>query len=172
MFKTGAKALLRLALIFSFQQIFELPVKSQPALETLAQTNQNLTCLSQRTLLLNASKGLLYPSESDYPFQYFYNSQAFSLSSAQEFTRLIGKQGQPVTQVDFDQFFNQLLDNLRSSGAEAETLKRYQSLREVFKTKFTTLTVYRVGQIQVQVYIIGVNSACGIAGLKIISIET
>jgi hypothetical protein len=135
-------------------------------------TKQNSTCQSQKTALLKASEGLLYPSESDYSFQYFSNNKTASLPSPQQFTRLIGRQGKQVTQVDFDEFFNQLIKNQRSSGAQAETIRRYQSLRQVFKNQFTRLSVYRVGQIQVQVYITGINSSCGMAGLKTISIET
>lgn len=172
MFTTRAKAIFSLALILSLQKTLELPVMSQTALNIPDKTNQNLDCQSQHRLFLKASKGLLYPSESDYPFEYFHNSQTYSLPAAQKFTQLIGKPEQPATQVDFDEFFNQLIRNLRSSGTETETIKRYQSLRQVFRNKFTNLTVYRVGKIQVQVYIVGVNSGCGMAGLKTISIET
>jgi hypothetical protein len=70
---------------------------------------------------------------------------------------IIGQQGQQVTQVNFDEFFNQVIINQRSSGAEAGMIRRYESLRQVFKNQFTNLTVYRVGEIQVQVYITGVN---------------
>ena len=172
MFKSRATAILGLGLIFSLQPVFEFPVSSQPAFSSQVTTKQNLNCQSQKMLLLKASEGLLYPSESDYPFQYFYNNQTASLPSPQQFTKLIGQQGQQVTQVDFDEFFNQLIKNQRALGADAAILKRYQFLRQVFKDRFTTLTVYRVGRIQVQVYITGVNSSCGMAGLKTISIET
>lgn len=172
MLKVKAMAILRLALILSLSPNFALPVSSQVAFKTTNITKQNFNCPSQRRLLLKDSNGLLYPSESDYPFEYFHNGQVFSLPSAQQFIRLIGQQTQPVTQVGFDEFFNKLIGNLRTSGAEKETIRRYQLLRKAFKNKFTNLTVYRVGQIQVQVYIVGVNSTCGMAGLKTISIET
>lgn len=172
MSKTKVMAILRLALIFSLQPIFDLPVKSQPVFKTPIQIKQNLNCPSQRRLLLQASNGLLYPSESDYPFEYFHNSQVFSLPSAQQFIRLIGQQRQPVTQVNFDDFLDKLIRNMRNSGTESETIKRYQLLRKDFRNRFTNLTVYRVGKIQVQIYIVGVNSTCGMAGLKTISIET
>jgi hypothetical protein len=172
MFNPRTTAFFGLALIFSLQPVIELPVSSQTAFGLQVTTKQNSTCQSQTRLLLKASEGLLYPSESDYPFQDFYNSQTYSLPSPQQFASLIEQQGQQVTQVNFDEFFNQLIRNQRSSGTDAATLRRYQFLRQAFKTRFTSLSVYRVGQIQVQVYIIGVNSSCGMAGLKTISIET
>jgi hypothetical protein len=171
MLKFKETAMLSLALTFSLQVSFEASVSSQSSQGSPAKLVQNSSCQSQQRQLLNASEGLLYPSESNYAFQYFSNSQAYSLTTAKQFSTLVQKPGKQVTQVEFDEFFNQLMTNLRSSGAEENTIKRYESLRQVLKSKFKTLTVYRVGQIQVQVYITGVNS-CGLAGLKTISIET
>lgn len=165
-------AIFGFSLIFSFQPVVESPVQAQPTSSLQVATRQNSTCQSQKMLLLKATEGLLYSSESDYPFEFFSNSQTSFLPSPQQFTSLIGQSGQQVTQVSFDEFFNQLLRNLRFSGAEASTLKRYQVLRQLFKNQFTNLTVYRVGKIDVQVYITGVNSSCGMVGLKTISIET
>ncbi|HEY9605848.1 MAG TPA: nuclease A inhibitor family protein [Allocoleopsis sp.] len=164
-------AILSLALTFSLQLSFEASVSSQSSQGSPAKLVQNLSCQSQQRQLLNATEGLLYPSESNYAFEYFSHTQADSLATAKEFSTLVGKPGKQVTQVEFDEFFNQLITNLRSSKAEVDTIKRYESLRQVLKNNFKNLTVYRVGQIQVQVYITGVNS-CGIAGLKTISIET
>jgi hypothetical protein len=172
MFKPRATVILGLALTFSVQPVFELPVSSQPTSRLQLATKQTSSCQAQKNLILKAGDGLFYPSESDYAFQYFSNNKMSSLPSPQQFARLIGQQGQQATQVDFDEFFNELIRNLRSSGAQTETIRHYQTLRQVFKSKFTSLTVYRVGRIQVQVYITGVNSSCGIAGLKTISIET
>lgn len=164
-------AILSLALTFSLQLSFEASVRSQSSQDSPAKLVQNLSCQSQQRQLLNASEGLLYPSESNYAFEYFSHTQADSLATPKQFSTLVGKPRNPVTQVDFDEFFNQLITNLHSSGAEEDTIRRYESLRQVLKNEFKTLTVYRVGQIQVQVYITGVN-ACGLAGLKTISIET
>ncbi len=164
-------AILSLALTCSLQLSFEASVSSQSSQGSPAKLVQNLSCQSQQKQLLSASEGLLYPSESNYAFEYFSHAQADSLATPKEFSTLVGKPGKQVTQVEFDEFFNQLITNLRSSKAEADTIERYESLRQVLKKEFKTLTVYRVGQIQVQVYITGVNS-CGLAGLKTISIET
>ena len=49
--------------------------------------------------------------------------------------------------------------------------RRYRLLRSTFKSTYKQLTVYRVGEIQIQVYIAGVNN-CGLTGLQTISIET
>ncbi len=172
MFKQSMIRLLGLPLMLSLQPVFEPPVRAKPPVSQQDKTQQNLNCQAQRRLLSEAGDRLLYPSESDYPFHYFFNRRISSLPSPQEFTKLIKQQEQQVTQVNFDDFFNQSLNNLRSSGGDAATIRRYQSLRQVFKDKFTKLTIYRVGKTQVKIYIVGVNSSCGMAGFKTISIET
>lgn len=171
MLKFKETAMLSLALTFSLQLSFEASVNSQSSHSSPVKLLQDASCQSQERQLLKASEGLLYPSESNYSFEYFSNTQTYSLATPKQFSTLVGKPEKQVTQIDFDEFFNQLITNLRSSGAEADTIERYESLRQVLKNEFKTLTVYRVDKIQVQVYITGVNS-CGIAGLKTISIET
>lgn len=129
-------------------------------------------CAAQMKLLLKASEGLLYTSESDYPFTYFSFSNTSKLPTPQQFLQLINQTGQPVEQVKFDDLFNRLTKI--ESGMDEQQIKaakRYRVIEKVFKATFTDLTIYRVGTIQIQVYITGVN-ACGLSGLKTISIET
>jgi hypothetical protein len=164
-------AMLTLALTCSLQLNFEASVSSQSSHNSPVNVLQNKSCQSQEKQFLKATEGLLYPSESNYAFQYFSKAQTYSLATPKQFNTLIGQAEKQITQIDFDEFFNQLISNLRSSGAEPDTIRRYESLRQVLKNEFKTLTVYRIGKIQVQVYITGVNS-CGLAGLKTISIET
>lgn len=129
-------------------------------------------CAAQMRLLLKASEGLLYMSESDYPFSYFSFSNTSKLPTPQQFLQLIGQTGQPIEQVKFDDLFNRLTKiEPGMDEQQIKSAKRYRGLEKVFKATSTDLTIYRVGTIQVQVYITGVNS-CGLSGLKTISIET
>ncbi|KJH70234.1 nuclease A inhibitor family protein [Aliterella atlantica] len=129
-------------------------------------------CAAQMRLLLKASEGLLYPSESDYPFTYFSFSNTSKLPKPQRFLQLIRQTGQPIEQVSFDDLFNRLTRiEPGMDEQQIKAAKRYRVLEKVFRATFRDLTVYRVGTIQVQLYITGVN-ACGVSGLQTISIET
>jgi hypothetical protein len=145
---------------------------SQPTINSSPISHSDARCEAQRRLLLKASEGLLYPSESDYPFTYFSFPSVSKLPTPQGFLQLTGQIGQPVTQIDFDELFNRLtkiepgMDELQILAA-----RRYRLLRSTFKSTYKQLTVHRVGEIQVQVYIAGVNN-CGLTGLQTISIET
>lgn len=133
---------------------------------------QDAKCDAQRRLLLKASEGLLYTSESDYPFTYFSFPSTSNLPTPQGFLQLTGQTGQPVTQMEFDELFNRLT-RIESGMDQMQILmaRRYRLLRSAFKSTYKQLTVYRVGEIQIQVYIAGVNN-CGLTGLQTISIET
>jgi Nuclease A inhibitor-like protein len=85
---------------------------------------------------------------------------------------LINQTRQPIEQVRFNDLFNRLTKiEPGMDEQQIKAAKRYRVLEKVFKATFTDLTVYRVGMIQVQVYITGVNT-CGLSGLQTLSIET
>lgn len=145
---------------------------SQPTINSNAISHNDTKCEAQNRLLLKASEGLLHPSESDYPFTYFSFPTVSKLPTAQGFLQLTGQTGQPVTQIDEDELFNRLT-RIEPGMDQMQVLmaRRYRLLRSTFKSTYKQLTVYRVGEIQIQVYIAGVNN-CGLTGLQTISIET
>jgi hypothetical protein len=55
---------------------------------------------------------------------------------------------------------------------ERETVKRFQNLVSVLKQNLSQLQVYRVGSIDIDVYIVGVTSGGGLAGLSTKLVET
>lgn len=135
-------------------------------------TQSKPKCKTDKESLLNASKNLLFPSESDYPFTYFFFPSASRLPSASAFAKLIGKPKEPV---DTTKTFSSLFDRLTMADphdpVSVQNAKRFEALESIFRSIYTKLAVYRVGSIQVQVYIAGVN-ACGMSGLQTVSIET
>ena len=50
--------------------------------------------------------------------------------------------------------------------------KRYQALVNLLKTHLTDIKVYRVGEVEVNCYILGQTESGNIAGLSTISVET
>lgn len=135
-------------------------------------TQNDARCAAQMKLLLKASEGLLYTSESDYPFTYFSFSNTSKLPTPQRFLQLINQTGQPIEQLSFNDLFNRLTRiEPGMDEQQIKAAKRYRVLEKVFRATFKDLTVYRVGTIQIQVYITGINT-CGVSGLQTISIET
>lgn len=168
--RTFNKAIVPFLILLTGQANLFTPVAYSQQINPITQNDAK--CAAQMKLLLKASEGLLYTSESDYPFSYFSFSNTSRLPTPQQFLQLINQTGQPIEQVKFDDLFNRLTKiEPGMDEQQIKAAKRYRVLEKVFKATFTDLTIYRVGTIQIQVYITGVN-ACGLSGLKTISIET
>ncbi len=50
--------------------------------------------------------------------------------------------------------------------------KRYQRLVKLLQTHLTDLKVYRLGEVEIDVYVLGKTESGAIAGLATISVET
>jgi hypothetical protein len=111
--------------------------------------------------------GLLYMSESDYPFELVsYPDTASGPITPQHMLELLNLPASTVVeQRTFDEFFTAYLLN----GSDGS---RYQQMRTILESELTDTTVIRVGEVQVHIYLVGRNKCSQVAGLTTISIET
>ncbi len=120
-----------------------------------------------------ASNGLLYMSESDYPFDVF-QWVGQEPNTAETVIKRTGHT--PDTQVEvvqLDEFFrNATQEQDWHNDEEKETVKRYQSLVETLKTSLSDIQVYRLGTIVLDVYIVGKTPSGNLAGLSTKVVET
>jgi hypothetical protein len=106
--------------------------------------------------LKRQSKGLLYMSESDYPFEIVY-WKGLSEISAQYLSGLTGQPADtPVVIVDVDEFFR----------------GKMPGLERVLRDNLEELKVYRVGRINIPVYIVGRTKAGNWLGVSTRVVET
>jgi hypothetical protein len=128
-----------------------------------------------RDSLLAASSGLLWMSESDYPFDYFARPGAATqpLTAARLLTLLGRPSSTPVEIRTLDDMFSWITrDDPEMDEWERTNAVGYRALRAVLDRELRDMRVWKVGRIQVEIYFIG-TTACGdIAGLSSISIET
>jgi hypothetical protein len=128
----------------------------------------------ERTLT-EAAKDLLYPSESDYPFEYF----AWDLSEGNPLTdaqvRKFTDRGSdaPVKEVPFADFFDRLTQVKDWYGDEEKrTAEQFAALRDKLGQLLADLRVFRVGTVEIDVYIVGKSPSGKWAGLRTKSVET
>lgn len=132
----------------------------------------------QSGLLQVASWGLLYTSESDYPFVYFrrtgLNRPTTTALSVAEFKQLLGIAPSTVVEViSLDTFFARHIERVDPADDVAQALvPRYVNLRETLRTRLAQVVVYRVGTIAIDCYIVGFDVSGNLEGLTTISIET
>src|SRR5215210_5496759 len=106
--------------------------------------------------LEQAIAGLLFMSESDYPFQTFLWKDNVDVTEG--YLREQAGKGvdAPVKAQSVDAFFRAAVSEPDWKGAEEIAVaKRYQALVGWLKENLYNLKVYRVGEIDIQVYVPG-----------------
>jgi Nuclease A inhibitor-like protein len=104
--------------------------------------------------LKQASAGLRYTSESDFPFEVF----SWPLDTLTP-KKLLAQTGQPK---DKDWY----------GPEEKATVARYQQLVKLLQSALSDIQVYRVGETELTVYIVGKTPEGSLAGLSTKVVET
>jgi hypothetical protein len=123
--------------------------------------------------LESATAGLTFMSESDYPFE-VVRWDSVNEMTTQYFRGLTGEPADaPVESESVEEFF-------RSAAAEAEwksaaellNAKRYQELLRLLKDSLEDVRVYKVGRVNLPVYIVGRSTKGNWLGLSTRVVET
>jgi hypothetical protein len=114
------------------------------------------------SILQTASEGLLYPSESDEPFNVFCWPRE-TAQTAQDAVRIHGGAGEPIESVPIDGFFAALTDS--------DEADRFAELRAALEHVVPDFVVLRAGRINVGVFLIG-TATDNWLGLQTVSVET
>lgn len=123
--------------------------------------------------LQKATDGLLFMSESDYPFDVLYWRQPGGSPSVARIAALTGEDASVVEERSVDAFFDGAATPQDwHSPEDLQTVRRYQELVALLKAKLRKLKVYRFGTIQIHAYVVGVTSAGNWVALKTTQIET
>lgn len=101
--------------------------------------------------IMKAAGGLLYPSESDQPFE-------------------------PVRWKDRPKFdgdvHEQSLEEFFAELEKSEEAEKWRNLRNVIQTRLSPVNVYRVGEVRVDIFIVGKTRQGSWVGLRTQSVET
>lgn len=126
--------------------------------------------MSIQSNLENAASGLQMMSESDYPFDYFSTDDtAIDENLALKIT---GKAaGTLVTTTTLDDLLRNMIDPARGAVSPQQA-EQYKQMAAVLKDTLQNITVYRVGEVQVEVLIIGLTEEGTAAGMRTKLIET
>jgi len=117
--------------------------------------------------LREASQGLLYPSETDAPFEPFSWGKAEGDLTPQKAARLAGASADaPAEEQSLADFFKYL------TADGAENADRFKKLQQAVGAALSGARVFRVGRVNIDVYIVGQTQDGQWAGLKTRSVET
>ncbi|MGV0024637.1 nuclease A inhibitor family protein [Phormidesmis priestleyi] len=124
--------------------------------------------------LKEASHGLLWISESEEPFEVFvWENEAQEDLNDRTLLSHLDRANTSVETQDFDLFFataTQIQD--WQNEEERAIVHQYQQLAVALKQHLRDLKVYRIGEVNISVYILGKTEAGHIAGLVTQAVET
>jgi hypothetical protein len=125
-------------------------------------------------VLRDATKNLTYQSESDYPVEPFVEPAKDEESqSPRDFVAAKAGGAAAVSETDFDNFFAAVAEEQDWQSAEArQSAKRFRSLVETLKANLTDIKVYKVGDVEADVYVVGRTAAGELAGVTTKVVET
>lgn len=120
--------------------------------------------------LKKLTRGLTFQSESDFPVKPFFlegsgrkSIKASDLPSAKKLVR----------QIDFEQFFSNATSEQEWYGSEErEIAARFRELVNAMKANLTDITVYKVGEVEINVYAVGRTTEGDFAGVTTKVVET
>jgi hypothetical protein len=131
---------------------------------------------STDTELLNQLRSLtadlVWMSEADYPFEVFIWDDMTKITPEQLNARTGHSPDTPVKVIGVDEFFRPCTTSEDwHNDEEAAEVKRYQELVSFLKQNLKDIQIYRVGEIEIDIYIIGQYSG-QLVGLKTKAVET
>ena len=127
------------------------------------------------TQLQEATKDLRWVSESDAPFEVVdWNDCSLGRLDDDTLLKLTNQpEPKPIETMDFDQFFDYPTQVQDWHGEEETAIAhQYQAIADTLKQNLHNLKVYRIGEIQLDIYILGMTDDGKIVGLATKAVET
>ena len=122
--------------------------------------------------LRSLTSNLLWMSEADYPFEVFIWDEK-TITPEQLKAKTGHNLDIPIEVKEIDKFFKQAVKEEDWHNEEEKTeVKQYQLLLKMLKQNLNNIQVYRLGKVEVDIYIIGVTASGHLAGISTKAVET
>ena len=122
--------------------------------------------------LKQATTDLLWSSESDYPFEIVTWELGVELTPTDLFSNIYDTDLAVESITLTDLFEPALTIEDWYEQAELDLVDRYTNLLDAINTNLAEVQVFRVGEVEIDIYIIGKTPTDDIVGLKTLSVET
>ncbi|MCF2145120.1 nuclease A inhibitor family protein [Desmonostoc muscorum LEGE 12446] len=121
-----------------------------------------------------SSADLLMISESDYPFEVvLWTGQAQSLTTQKLLQLTNHPQDSQVEEIELDYLFrNCAYEKEWHDEQQKQNVKKFQTLVQTLQNNLNEIKVYRIGTINIDVYILGKTPSGDLAGLSTKVVET
>ncbi len=125
------------------------------------------------TALRKAARGLMYMSEKDAPFRVVALETDEPVTKKNILKLTASPEGAPVSEEKFDRVFGLMSQDQKWHGEDEKAIvKKYQHLTKVLLNNLSDLRIFKIGQGQLKVYIVGKTREGLWLGLQTESLET
>ena len=127
-----------------------------------------------RSALATATERLLFTSETDAPFTWFARDATRAVPTDAAMLRLLALPAStPIERVTLDRLMRGAVVADEGAGlADAHRAARFRQLVQTLRAELTDVTVFRVGAVQIRVFIVGRTRCGSLAGLETLAVET
>jgi hypothetical protein len=123
--------------------------------------------------LEKATKNLYWISESDSTWQVFLWEEKEAITPEKMLAKLGFNPDTAIEICELNNFFLIVTEEQDwHNEEEAQEVKRYQELVSLLKTNLSDLKIYRIGNIEIDIYIVGKTESGKLAGLSTKVVET
>lgn len=124
-------------------------------------------------LIGKAASGIYFLSETDAEILPFIGSEAESVSAEELFRQTQISGDTPFVERDFEDFFLHLTEITEwSGGREPEKSQGFAGLKKVLEENLTEIRVYAIGQISLDIFLVGRNQQNVLMGIRTRAVET
>lgn len=120
-----------------------------------------------------AADGLYYISETDADILPFIGDKAEAVSQEEILKQTHKEPDAPVEERDFSEFFERLT-KIQDwfEEEELELAKKFSELKSLLEENLTDLKVFKIGQINIDIYVVGIDQEGVLMGVKTQAVET
>jgi hypothetical protein len=119
------------------------------------------------------AEGLYYISETDAEVSPFTGTRADAATKENLLRQTGNKPDAPVEEREFAAFFTRLTKIEDWFGDEEKhSAAKFARLKELLESNLKDLKVFKVGRIEIDVYVVGLDSENRLAGIKTKAVET
>lgn len=117
--------------------------------------------------------GLWYISETDAEIFPFTGSKADAVTKENLLAQIGKPPDTPIEERGFDEMFARLVKVEDWFGdQEKATTEKYAALKSLLEKNLTALKVFKVGQIEVDIYFVGLDAQNNLSGIQTKAVET
>jgi len=128
---------------------------------------------SLKEKIKKACGGLYYISETDAEISPFVGSQAEAVTKEEILSQTKSASDATIEERNFDELIARLTEIQDWFGdEEKQTAQKFADLRGLLKNNLRDLKVFKIGKIELDVYVIGLDAENKLTGIKTKAVET